>query len=89
MRRIRPLFTALLAELKNDRDESGAERSRWSDGDVLFGHQDQKGLDLLVDAVPLSGRIVILTKEPKGELPPRRSKVGRDVWLRGVSSSGR
>ena len=34
---------------------------------MLFGHQDQKGFDLLLEAVPLSGRIVIRAEEPKGE----------------------
>lgn len=61
----KPVYRAYA--VKNFRDESGAERSRWSEIGVLFGHQDHKGFDLLLEAVPFSGRIVIRADEPKGE----------------------
>ena len=53
--------------VKNYRDETGAERARWSEIGVLFDHQDRKGFDLLLESVPFSGRIVIRAEEPKAD----------------------
>jgi hypothetical protein len=68
----KPVYRAYA--VKNYRDETGAERSRWSEIGVLFGHQDQKGFDLLLEALPLSGRIVIRAEEPKAEKGERSGR---------------
>jgi hypothetical protein len=35
------------------------KKSKWREIGVAFRHQDQKGFDVLIDAVPMNGRITL------------------------------
>jgi hypothetical protein len=68
----KPVYRAF--SVKNYKDDQGVEWSRWSEIGVLFGHQDQKGFDLILEAFPVSGRIVIRADEPRAD---RGDRMGR------------
>ena len=57
----RPDFAAYVVR---DRDD---KKSNWREIGVAFTHKDGKGFDLLLDAVPVSGRVVLRTIEDKAE----------------------
>lgn len=54
----------LSAYVVRDRDN---KKSSWREIGVAFAHKDGKGFDLLLDAVPVSGRVVLRTIEDKAE----------------------
>ncbi len=41
----------------------GEQKSRWTEIGVAFRHKDGNGLDILFEAIPLSGKIVLRTPE--------------------------
>ena len=45
--------------------QDGAADSSWSNIGVAFLHNDGKGLDVVLDALPVSGRIVLRIPKPK------------------------
>ncbi len=49
------------------RDREGDKKANWREIGVAFAHKDGKGFDLLLDAVPVSGRVVLRTIEDKAE----------------------
>jgi hypothetical protein len=57
----RPDFAAYVVR---DRDN---KKSSWRELGVAFAHKDGKGFDLLLDAFPVSGRIVLRAIEDKAE----------------------
>jgi hypothetical protein len=52
------------AYVVRDRDD---KKANWREIGVGFAHKDGKGFDLLLDAVPVSGRVVIRHLEDKAE----------------------
>jgi hypothetical protein len=46
------------------REREGKD-SKWTEIGVAFPHKDGKGIDILCDVLPLSGRITIRVQEPK------------------------
>lgn len=58
----RPDFAAYVV-----RDRDGDKKANWREIGVAFKHKDGKGLDLLLDAVPVSGRVVLRDIEDKAE----------------------
>ena len=54
----------LAAYVVRDRED---KKSNWREIGVAFKHKDGKGLDLLLDAMPVSGRVVLRDIEDKGE----------------------
>ncbi len=57
----RPDFAAYVVR---DRDD---KKANWREIGVAFRHKDGKGMDLLLDATPVSGRVVIREIEDKAE----------------------
>ena len=57
----RPDFAAYVVRDREDK------KSNWREIGVAFAHKDGKGMDLLLDAVPVSGRVVLRTIEDKAE----------------------
>ena len=57
----RPDFAAYVVR---DRDD---KKANWREIGVAFRHKDGKGMDLLLDATPISGRVVIREIEDKAE----------------------
>lgn len=53
--------------VRNYKDENGAEQARWTEIGVVFAHADGKGFDVILEAMPVNGRIVIRANEPKPE----------------------
>jgi hypothetical protein len=41
------------------------KKSKWREIGVVFGHKDGKGYDILIDVVPLSGKITLRAPEAK------------------------
>ena len=54
----------LAAYVVRDRDD---KKSNWREIGVAFKHKDGKGFDLLLDATPVSGRVVLRELEDKAE----------------------
>lgn len=54
----------LAAYVVRDRDD---KKSTWREIGVAFKHKDGKGFDLLLDAVPVDGRVVLREIEDKAE----------------------
>ena len=51
-----------VAYVVRDRDD---KKANWREIGVAFKHKDGKGFDLLLDAVPVSGRVVLREIEDK------------------------
>ncbi len=49
------------------RDRGEEKKANWREIGVGFRHKDGKGFDLLLDALPTSGRIVVRDIETKAE----------------------
>jgi len=47
------------------RDRGEGKDSKWEEIGVVFPHKDGKGYDILIDVVPLSGRISIRVPSEK------------------------
>jgi hypothetical protein len=45
----------------------GEDDSSWSRIGVAFHHRDGKGMDIVLDAVPVNGRVVLRLNEPKSK----------------------
>lgn len=58
----RPDFAAYVV-----RDGAADKKANWREIGVAFHHKDGKGLDLLLDALPVSGRVVLRAIEDKAE----------------------
>ena len=52
------------AYVVRDRED---KKSNWREVGIGFAHKDGKGFDLLLDAVPVGGRLVVRTIEDKAE----------------------
>jgi hypothetical protein len=46
-------------------EKEGKQDSSWSRIGVAFQHTDGKGFNVTLDAVPVSGRVVLRVNEPK------------------------
>jgi hypothetical protein len=47
------------------RERGEGKKSKFTEIGVVFPHKDGKGLDVLIDVVPLSGRITLRVPEEK------------------------
>jgi len=56
--------THIAYAVRNFEKDSKADSS-WSRIGVAFAHKDNKGFDVTLDAVPVSGRVVLRVNEPK------------------------
>ena len=52
------------AYVVRDRED---KKANWREVGIGFAHKDGKGFDLLLDAVPVGGRLVVRTIEDKAE----------------------
>ena len=59
----KPTHTAY--SVRDFKKQDGAADSSWSKIGVAFLHKDGKGLDVVLDALPVSGRIVLRLSQPK------------------------
>lgn len=62
----KPTYRAKIVRNYTDRD--GAERSHWTDVGGVWPHQDGKGFDVSLIALPVDGRLSIRLDEPKPAL---------------------
>lgn len=56
----RPDMTAYVV-----RDRGEDQKANWREIGVAFAHKDGQGFDLLLDAVPVSGRVVVRLNDDK------------------------
>jgi len=49
----------------NYEDAQGAEKASWTRVGVAFAHKDGLGLNVELQAIPVSGKLVIRRHEPK------------------------
>lgn len=54
----------MAAYVVRDRED---KKANWREIGVAFQHKDGKGFDLLLDAVPVNGRVVLRDIEDKAE----------------------
>jgi len=54
----------MAAYVVRDRED---KKANWREIGVAFKHKDSKGFDLLLDAVPVNGRVVLRDIEDKAE----------------------
>ena len=59
----KPTHTAY--SVRDFKKQDGEADSSWSKIGVAFLHKDGKGLDVVLDALPVSGRIVLRLSQPK------------------------
>jgi len=59
----KPMFHAF--SVRNYKKHDGAEDAFWTKIGVGFAHKDGRGFDLILDCLPLDGRISL--REPKRE----------------------
>ena len=59
----KPTYRAKI--VRNYKDKDGKDHSRWTDVGGVWPHQDGKGFDVALIALPVDGRIVIRLDEPK------------------------
>lgn len=48
-------------------DAPRGQKSYWTRIGRLFAHKDGKGYDIVLNALPINGRIVVRQEEPKDE----------------------
>jgi hypothetical protein len=60
----RPTLTAYTVR---DYERNGEKKSDWRPIGVAFAHRDQIGFDLVLDAIPVNGRIALRKSKPKSE----------------------
>ena len=53
-------------------DAPRGQKSYWTRIGRLFPHKDGKGYDVVLNALPINGRIVIRQEEPKEEAAPQQ-----------------
>ena len=53
-------------------DAPRGQKSYWTRIGRLFPHKDGKGYDLVLNALPINGRIVVRQEEPKEETAPQQ-----------------
>lgn len=53
-------------------DAPRGQKSYWTRIGRLFPHKDAKGYDLVLNALPINGRIVIRQEEPREEAAPQQ-----------------
>ena len=53
--------------VKKFTDKENKERSTWSRIGVAFPHDDGKGFNLNLDAIPVDGKVVVRLYEAKGD----------------------
>jgi hypothetical protein len=51
--------------VKNFKDGKGDDKSRWLEIGTVFTHSDGKGFDVILEAVPVDGRVVIRLPKAK------------------------
>ncbi len=51
--------------VKTFTDKGGKEKTRWLDIGSVWPHHDGKGFDVMLEALPTDGRVVIRLDEPK------------------------
>ena len=61
----KPTHTAFT--VRDYKTSDGKDKGRWLEIGAAWVHKDGKGFDLLLDAVPVGGRLVIRTIEDKAE----------------------
>ena len=54
-------------------DAPRGQKSFWTRIGRLFSHKDGKGFDLVLNALPINGRIVIRQEEPRDGPPPAQA----------------
>ena len=55
-------------------DARKGQKSFWTQIGRLFPHEDGKGFDLPLSALPVNGRIVIRLDEPRAEQPQTQAE---------------
>jgi hypothetical protein len=58
----RPTFTAYSVR---DYQKNGQKESDWARVGVAWPHKDGKGVDVILEAIPVSGRVAIRENKPK------------------------
>lgn len=58
--------------VKNFKDGKGEDRSRWLEIGTVFTHSDGKGFEVVLEAVPVDGRVVI--RLPKAKEAPEANE---------------
>lgn len=61
----RPEYTAYC--VREYRKAGGDKKSDWSRVGIAWAHKDGDGFDVILDAIPLAGRIAIRKNKPKSE----------------------
>lgn len=64
----RPTYHAFT--VRKYKKEDGSDNSFWTKIGVVFAHKDGKGYDVVLDCLPLDGRISIREPKEKPALPP-------------------
>jgi hypothetical protein len=59
----KPTHTAY--SVRDFKKQDGQADASWSKIGVAFLHKDGKGLDVILDALPVSGRVVLRLNQPK------------------------
>ena len=61
--------------VRNFEDEKGKDKARWTNIGRVFAHKDGKGFDVILEAIPLDGRVVLRLDEPKPATAPAAEAV--------------
>ncbi len=57
--------THIAYAVREFKKEDGKEDASWSRIGAAFEHKDGKGFNITLDALPVSGRVVLRVNEPK------------------------
>lgn len=60
----RPTLTAYSVR---DFEKDGQTQSSWTRVGIAFAHRDGNGFDVVLDAIPVNGRIALRKSKPKSE----------------------
>lgn len=60
--------------VKNFKDGKGEDRSRWLEIGTVFPHSDGEGFDVVLEAVPVDGRVIIRRPKAKEETAETAAK---------------
>ena len=57
--------TYLAYSVRDYQKEGGKPDASWTRIGAVFPHKDGKGLDVILDCLPISGRVVLRPNDPK------------------------
>ncbi len=72
--------THIVYHVKDVPGEDGTQRGLWTRVGAAWAHKDAKGMSLVLDLLPIDGRLVIRTAVPKDNAAVAEAEADTNTW---------